>query len=182
VSLASVPPTITNKPDGAAGAAKASASLTQETKIAPPCHQSLITAASIDTHDSEMETATVIAEPNMSPNSTKDYQIKTAFPKNKDSQDMMSDFIFNMFEQDKAFTIYAYDPMNTDNYLNLCIAKDIPSYPFNFSKYFAKMCDSQNKTHTTIVFQITAPLESAWQLFLCKGTMQELVNGRNKIW
>jgi hypothetical protein len=124
-------------------------------QTAPSCHQSHNSAALIDMHDSKMETATVIAEFNTPPTPMKDYKIKMVCPKNKDSQDMMSDFICNMFKQDKV-TIYAYDPTNSDNYPNLCISKDIPNALVEFSKYFAKMWDSWNKSGTTIAFQISS--------------------------
>jgi hypothetical protein len=55
-------------------------------------------------HDSDMEIATVIDKPETQSNPTKDYQMKLAFPKNKDCQHMMSDFVSNMFEHDSAAT------------------------------------------------------------------------------
>jgi hypothetical protein len=74
-----------------------------------------------------------------------------AFPKSRDSKDMMFEFICKMFKQEEAFTIYAYVPVNLENYPNIYIAEDIQSESFQFSKYFAKTWNSQNKTGTTIV-------------------------------
>jgi hypothetical protein len=53
----------------------------------------------------------------------------------------------------QPLTIYIYDPKNSDKYLTILIAKEIPSDPSNFAKYFAKAWDSQNRNGATIVFQ-----------------------------
>jgi hypothetical protein len=62
----------TIKPDGATGATNYAKKLTQQTEMAPPCHQPQDSMASIDIHNSDMETATVIKETNTLPNLMKD--------------------------------------------------------------------------------------------------------------